>query len=255
MADYSEIVVVLDRSGSMHYAKADHEGGLNSFIRDQKELEGEVRLTFIQFDDSDPCEIIYDNVRIEDVGEITMLPRGGTPLLDAVGRSIAHVAGRLDKSERKPDQVVVMVITDGQENASREYNKKRISDLIKDREDKHGWKFLFLGANIDAFGEGGAMGFSSVGTAGYVNKGPQVAAMYGAISSNTRSARMCAARGMGAEEVYSNYAFSGDQLSAMGSGEQPTAGDPATFQPTSMDPAKIDPVKPVGVSWSSSTNK
>ncbi len=112
--DYTEIVVLLDRSGSMQHGKDDHEGGLMSFVEDQQQLEGNVRFTLIQFDNVEPCEIVYDGVPIADVDQIKLIPRGGTPLLDAVGLTIAHVAERL--ADTKPDQVVVMIITDGQEN-------------------------------------------------------------------------------------------------------------------------------------------
>ena len=96
---------------------------LISFVEDQRQLEGHVRFTLIQFDNVDPCEIIYDGVPISEVNEIQLIPRGGTPLLDAVGLTIAHVAERLKDS--RPDQVVVMIITDGQENASREYKREQ----------------------------------------------------------------------------------------------------------------------------------
>src|SRR5687767_5131529 len=119
--DYTEIVVLLDRSGSMQHGKDDHEGGLMSFVEDQQQLEGDVRFTLIQFDNVEPCEIVYDGVPIGDVDQIKLIPRGGTPLLDAVGLTIAHIAERL--ADAKPDQVVVMIITDGQENSSREYRR------------------------------------------------------------------------------------------------------------------------------------
>ena len=101
--DYTEIVVLLDRSGSMQHGKDDHEGGLMSFVEDQQQLEGDVRFTLIQFDNVEPCEIVYDGVSIAEVDQVKLIPRGGTPLLDAVGRGIndldANHDGKLTRSE------------------------------------------------------------------------------------------------------------------------------------------------------------
>ena len=86
-----DILLILDRSGSMQERKADHEGGVRSFVEDQRQLEGDVRFTLVQFDTNDPCEIVYDRVPITAVGPIHLIPRGGTPLLDAVGKAVAHL--------------------------------------------------------------------------------------------------------------------------------------------------------------------
>src|SRR6266404_457567 len=157
---YTDITILLDRSGSMQDAKSDHEGGLNSFVEDQKNLDGDVRFTLIQFDDQDPCEIIYDGVPISEVSKFSLLPRGWTPLLDAVGRSVTHTQERLTKYSLKPDLMIFMIITDGQENASKEFTKERVKSLVGEKEREH-WKFLFLGANIDSFATGGDIGMGA----------------------------------------------------------------------------------------------
>lgn len=184
--DYSEIVVILDRSGSMQTCRSDHEGGLQSFVRDQKELPGDVRFTLIQFDSGAPCEVVYDGVPIADVKDIVLTPRGGTPLLDAVGMSLAHVEKRIGSA--KPDQVLVMIVTDGQENASHEWTRARVQARIAELE-KGTWKFLYLGANTDAFAEAGALGVQQSSASNFSNNSAGVAAAYACTSGKLSAAR------------------------------------------------------------------
>jgi uncharacterized protein YegL len=195
--EYMEIVVILDRSGSMMSGRSDHEGGLKSFVEDQKKLGGDVRFTLVQFDHVDPCEVIYDGVPIENVDKIELLPRGGTPLLDAIGRAVAHVDARI--GSKTPDQVLVMIITDGEENESHEWTREKVKALIAEKE-KKSWKFLYLGADVDAFHEARSLGIN-INAAMAVNKlsslgpcGPKGAAgpigmSYAAVSCNTTKAR------------------------------------------------------------------
>lgn len=184
-----DILVILDRSGSMQHAKSDHEGGLKSFVEDQKSLAGDVRFTFVRFDSYDPCEIVYDRVPLDHVTDIQLVPRGGTPLLDAMGKALAHLEGRqiLNQSER----TVCMVITDGQENESREWSKAQVAARVKDLEAKS-WVFLFLGANIDSFSEAGSVGVSAMMAMDFSNDAQGVKAAYAATSSNLRGARCTA---------------------------------------------------------------
>ncbi len=219
MRDYTEIVVVLDRSGSMESAKSDHLGGLRSFVNDQKDLEGDVHFTLIQFDTEDPCEILYDGVPIAEVGELSLIPRGATPLLDAIGRAIAHVERRL--AEKKPDQIVVMVITDGEENSSCEFTKATIKAKIENCE-KRAWKFIYLGANVDAFHEAGMLGFSQAVTMAYRNVGPQIGQTYDALSKNVLAARSCLRAGGSSIATAACYNFSDAQRKAA-SGETETS--------------------------------
>lgn len=201
----TEIAVILDRSGSMEKAKDDHEGGLNSFIREQKELEGDVYFTFLQFDDVNPCEVIYLSEPIEQVGPITLTPRGRTPLLDAVGRGIQVLSARILR-EYKPDMVIVMVITDGLENASREYTKVTLRKEIEKYE-KKGWKFLFLGANIDSWEEAKALGLDKGTTMDFAN----ASSMYGSISHNVRSANRAFTGGQTLCSSYDQLSFTPEQ--------------------------------------------
>lgn len=163
MKDYSEFLIILDRSGSMQAAASDHEGGLNSFIQDQQKLDGDVRITLIQFDTNDPCEVVMDGVPAGKAEKVKLLPRGGTPLLDAIGLGVSHFVKRIDSQTEKPDIVVVMIITDGEENSSREWTKERVKSLVAEKE-KLGWKFLYLGANVDAFHEAGMYGTQATQT-------------------------------------------------------------------------------------------
>lgn len=187
MKDNSEFVVILDRSGSMQCAKDDHVGGLRSFVDDQRQLEGNVRFTLIQFDSNDPCEVVYDRTPIEAVGEIDLIPRGGTPLLDAIGQGVAHFKKSL--GEQKPDQIVVMIITDGHENASREFKRETIKALIQEHENDHGWTFLYLGANVDAFAEAAAIGTSAAFSAGFANNKDGTEAVYRNLSAKAFRSR------------------------------------------------------------------
>lgn len=181
-----DFAVVLDRSGSMQGRKADHEGGLRSFIEDQKKLPDEMRFTLIQFDTADPCEVKLDRVPLADVetDKIELVPRGGTPLLDAIGKSIAHLRQTLTPQ----DNVIMTIITDGEENESHEWTKPKVKAAIDELEAAN-WKFLFLGANFDAFAEGGSLGVARMAAASYQASGQSVNAMYASVSSNTRGAR------------------------------------------------------------------
>jgi len=206
--DYTEIVVILDRSGSMQEGRDDHEGGLKSFIQDQQKLAGDVRFTLIQFDNVDPCEILYDGVPIGEASDINLIPRGGTPLLDAVGMSIAHVAERLKDSS--PDQVVVMIITDGRENSSREYKRDQIQQMIGEYETK-GWKFLYLGADVDAFAEAGGLAIGSAAAMKMAKTPAGIRGSYQAASENMAESRQMLQEGASPEEAFEAHNFKPEQ--------------------------------------------
>jgi hypothetical protein len=206
----TEIVVILDRSGSMEQGRSDHEGGLRSFIRDQKDGEGDVRFTLIQFDTHNPCEVVYDGVPAADVGEIKLIPRGGTPLLDAIGKAMAHIESR---ELPKADFNIVMVVTDGYENSSIEYNRGTIKELVK-RKEAEGWQWLFLGANIDAFQEAGSIGIRAATAANYAPTSAGIKAAYAFNRSNVCQAREEFTSG-GLSAAASCLAYSDTQRAAM----------------------------------------
>lgn len=216
MEDVLDILVILDRSGSMQDAKSDHEGGLKSFVEDQKELEGDVRFTLVQFDSTNPCEIVYDRVPIADVSKIQLIPRGGTPLHDAIGKAVSHLRAK------NPKQVIAMVITDGENNDSKEWTKDRVQALVKELETKN-WNFLFLGANVDAFSDAGGLGMNAGMAANYVPTPDSINAVYAISSSklgtlrSSRSLDISESTGIAAASSLLN--FTDDERSAIsGSG-------------------------------------
>jgi hypothetical protein len=164
--DFADLTVVLDRSGSMAVCKDDAERGINEFVKDHREQPGECAFSLVQFDTA--YEFIHRAVPIKDVPECALRPRGGTALLDAVGRAIIETDKRMksiDGSQR-PGLVVFVIVTDGGENSSREFTKAKIKEMIEGKT-RGGWQFVFLGANQDAFAEAGGIGIPKMATAGY----------------------------------------------------------------------------------------
>lgn len=157
-----ELVFILDRSGSMGGLESDTIGGYNSMLSKQKkEKTGKVSVTTVLFDDQ--YELLYNQVPIEKVSPMTeeeYYVRGSTALLDAIGKTVMQVKANQDKKEIK-DKVLFVIITDGMENASREYRVEQIKKLIEERKEKDNWEFLFLGANIDAIGAAKDIGIDS----------------------------------------------------------------------------------------------
>lgn len=165
--DLTDITVVLDRSGSMSSVKSDAEGGLNGLIADQKAAPGEALFTLVQFDSE--YEFVHRAVPIKEVGPVELHPRGNTALLDAVGRAITETGERLAAMAEadRPGLVVFVIITDGCENASREFSLSAVRRMIKEQQEVYKWVFNFLGANADAFAGGSEMGFSGDTSAQY----------------------------------------------------------------------------------------
>ena len=191
-ADLTEVVFILDRSGSMAGLVDDTIGGFNSFIRDQRNADGECFLTTVLFDDQ--YEILHDHIDLKEVKDITAkeyFPRGMTALLDALGKTINAVGERLAKTDEgdRPERVIFVVTTDGQENSSREFAITKIKEMVKHQEDKYKWEFLFLGANIDAFGAGGSMGMSMKGVTNYAANAVGTAALYSSVSNFVADSR------------------------------------------------------------------
>jgi len=153
--DYTHIAVILDRTGSMQPIREDTIGGFNTFLNEQKNEPGFATLTLVQFDSQDPYEVIHKFKAIKEVPELTLetyVPRASTPLLDAMGRGINDLEGSLSELEedQRPERVVMVVITDGQENASREFKKDVVQKMIREKQEKNDWQFVFLSADLDA---------------------------------------------------------------------------------------------------------
>lgn len=164
----SDITILLDRSGSMESLKHDVEGGFAALLAEQRKLPGECALSLVQFD-SQAIEALYTAVPIKWAPELRLVPRGSTPLLDAVGSTIVKTGERfaaLSEAER-PGRVLFVIITDGLENASKEYGKAEVRALVERQRRDYRWEFLYLGANVDAFAEAGAMGIARECAAAY----------------------------------------------------------------------------------------
>lgn len=188
----TELIVVLDKSGSMDSVKDDTIGGFNTMLADQKKITGDIHVTLALFDDQ--YELVHDGALIANIKELTTetyVPGGYTALLDAVGKTIDNVGARLAKTpeEERPAKVILAILTDGGENSSKEYKKQTIADKIKHQTEKYQWQFLFLGANQDAFAAGGDLGVAQGATTNFVVTGRGVCAAYSAISSYTSGCR------------------------------------------------------------------
>lgn len=163
MRDFTEIVVVLDKSGSMHPITMDTIKSFNGFVQQQKDIGDNASLSLYLFDTI--VTVLYEGTPIKEVKPLditTYLPGGGTALNDAVGRAIHDLGERLRKfnESERPNKQVMVIITDGEENSSRNYTHQQVKDMIVHQEQKYNWQFLFLGANIDAFQVGGSYGIS-----------------------------------------------------------------------------------------------
>ena len=159
----TEVIFILDRSGSMSGLEDDTIGGFNSTLEKQKELEGDVVVSTVLFDNE--FEVLHNRLDINSIHPLTRKEyyvRGATALLDAVGRSIRYIKHRYADTlkENRPSKVLFVITTDGMENASKEFNYKTLKKMILDVQEKYNWEFLFLGANIDAVGEAAKFGIN-----------------------------------------------------------------------------------------------
>ena len=190
--DLTELVFILDRSGSMAGLVSDTIGGFNSLIKDQKNADGRALVTTVLFD----TEFIYLHDR-EDINSIKPMtekdyvPRGCTALLDAVGMTISHIAGihKYARPEDVPAKTIFVITTDGMENASREYDYKKVKKMIEKEQEKYGWEFIFLGANIDAAATADSMGIAYASNYKADKKGTSI--MFGAVNRTVGAMRAC----------------------------------------------------------------
>lgn len=160
MKKSTDITIVLDRSGSMQSVAKETIEGFNRFLDEQKDAKIKAKVTLAQFDHE--YELLYEGAELEEAGPLsnrTYIPRGLTALLDAIGRTIELTKDRVSKfSEKEMPRVVFVIITDGHENNSRKYSRVKIFKKISKLEKKHGWQFVFLGANQDAIEEASTLG-------------------------------------------------------------------------------------------------
>ena len=186
--ELTEIVVVMDASGSMDSIRTDAVGGFNSFIEKQKTMPEAANLTVIFFD-SNRYEKWQDGVDLRDCPVLgdEYMPGASTPLLDATGRTIEELGTRLENTpeSERPGQVMVIVVTDGMENSSTVFTKQKVKEMIRRQEEVYKWEFVFLAANVDAFQEGDGMGFRRPNIAGYTSSKKGIRAVYAALSDAT----------------------------------------------------------------------
>lgn len=190
----TELIFILDRSGSMHHLESDTIGGYNSFLDQQKAEEGEALVTTVLFDDK--YEILHNCIDIKKVQPITKkeyYARGSTALLDAVGKTIKEVEHRQNftAEDKTPEKTMVVIITDGLENASREYNLDTVKKMVTAQQEKHGWEFIFLGANIDAVKTAGGFGISADRAVNYHADAVGTATNFASVSVAATAMRRC----------------------------------------------------------------
>ena len=188
----TELVFILDRSGSMGGLEADTIGGFNSMLEKQKKEPGQCWVNTVLFDHE--TLVLHDRVPLEQVQPITekeYFVRGSTALLDAVGGAIDHIASihRYARPEDVPEQTVFVITTDGYENASRRYSAARVTEMSRHEQEKYGWEFLFLGANIDAVAAAGRIGIDESRAANYVGDSRGTRLNYAVVSEAVGSVR------------------------------------------------------------------
>jgi len=190
----TELVFILDRSGSMSGLERDTIGGFNSMITKQREEEGEANITTVLFDNS--YKVLHDRVNIKELKDMTdkdYYVGGSTALLDAIGTTIKSV-NKTQKElpeEEKAEKVIFVITTDGMENASCHYDRDKIKKMIEKKQTKKNWQFMFLGANMDAVSEAGRIGIKADRAVTYANDSVGVRKNYAAVGG-TISAMRCA---------------------------------------------------------------
>lgn len=190
----TELVFILDRSGSMSGFESDTIGGFNSILEKQKKTEGKCYVTTVLFDDQ--YELLHDRIDISEVKPLTDKDynvRGCTALLDAVGRSIRHIAKihHYARPEDVPEKTLFVITTDGYENASRHYDADTVKHMVEHEKEKYGWEFIFLGADIDAVETAGRIGIDRSRAANYRKDSVGNQTMYASVDAAITMARSC----------------------------------------------------------------
>ncbi|MBQ6889436.1 MAG: VWA domain-containing protein [Oscillospiraceae bacterium] len=190
--DLTELVFILDRSGSMSGLEADTIGGFNGMLEKQKGEAGQAIVSTVLF--SNDSQVLHDRVALEEVAPMTgkdYYVSGCTALLDAVGGAIHHIGNvhKYAREEDRPEKTVFVITTDGMENASRRYSYAKVKQMIQRQKEKYGWEFLFLAANIDAAREAARFGIDESRAANYHADGKGTAVIYQAVSEAVCSIR------------------------------------------------------------------
>ena len=191
----TELVFILDRSGSMSGLEADTIGGFNAMIEKQKQEPGEAFVSTILFDNV--SEVLHDRVKLADVPKMTdrdYTVRGCTALIDAIGGAIHHIANihKYAREEDVPEKTLFVITTDGMENASRRYSSGEVKRMIEKEKSRYGWEFLFIGANIDAVETGARFGIGRDRVANYVSDSQGTGILYDSVNDAVSQVRGCA---------------------------------------------------------------
>ena len=192
----TEIVFILDRSGSMSGLEDDTIGGFNAMVEKQKKEPGEALISTVLFDNE--SEVIHDRVDLQKIRPMTLdqyYVRGCTALLDAVGGAIHHIGNvhKYAREEDRPEKTLFVITTDGMENASRRNSYETLQTMIQRQKEKYGWEFLFLGANIDAAREAARFGIQADRAANYHADSQGTGVIYETVSEAICQVRKCAA--------------------------------------------------------------
>lgn len=188
----TEIACVVDQSGSMHEVKDDAIGGFNQFLEEQQNVEGEANLTLTLFNHEHEVVCRAEPIdAVDPLDDETFQPKGMTALLDAVGVTIDALQERIQAKQgnREPDRILVLILTDGKENASSDYGGDDIAEKIRERDERDDWEFLFWGANIDAEQVAARINIEAQNVTQFATTGEEVSAVFGQMSQLTKSFR------------------------------------------------------------------
>ena len=210
--DYSHVMLIADRSGSMQGIAAEANAAIKQFMEDQAKEPGRITVDVIVFDDK--IDVLAEHTDPSKVSGEVIEPRGLTAMNDAIGFGIKRLGRKLSlmKEDDRPGLVVVVIVTDGMENASKEFGPHQIREMVREQTEKWQWQFVFLAANIDTFGTAQNLGFDPMNSAGYVASASGVANSYSSLSTNMSRGRKMSAAGETADLAFSEE----DREEAMG---------------------------------------
>ncbi len=213
----TELVFILDRSGSMAGLESDTVGGFNAMIEKQKKQDGICYVSTVLFDNE--SEVLHDRVKLHDVPPMTegdYTPRGCTALIDAIGDAIHHIGNvhKYARAEDVPEHTMFVITTDGQENASHRYTSEKVKKMIERQKETRGWEFLFIGANIDAVETAARYGISRDRAVNYNADGEGTQILYESVAKAVCNVRASAPLGADwSEEIHRDYQKRGKKQS------------------------------------------
>lgn len=187
--NYTDISIVVDRSGSMESIRGDMEGAIKHFLDEQKKVDGKCTVSLYEFDNA--YNSVYENVPVKETKDYTLNPRGMTALNDAIGRTINSLGEKYRKmpEDERPGKIFFIVVTDGHENASKEFGGDKIKEMVKHQSDVYNWSFVYLGANQDAVLTGANLGFTIDNSMTYAASQSGVNCMAGLLSRRVNTVR------------------------------------------------------------------